>query len=271
VIRLLTSLVLVVIGAAAVFAQTVGTTFDMRGTWSAPDGTLVTVVQEGRRVEGQVLAPTEAMTAQWAWKRGDRLLNGVADMGFVKGSAFIHFPVRLQKQCPQVQEPSTDLELQVLSDVQMMGRFRALILRDDCTLVEGPWLPAEFTRQPFSLDASATEIAVVLQEGVLFDFDRADLKQSSLAVLKNIKALIIDQQRFARLAIDGHTDERGTDVYNDALSAHRAQAVEAWLTAAGVDSAVLHAKGWGRKHPIVPNTNSTNRAKNRRVEIRLER
>jgi outer membrane protein OmpA-like peptidoglycan-associated protein len=47
--------------------------------------------------------------------------------------------------------------------------------------------------------------------------------------------------------------------------------VARWLAAAGVGNGVLSAKGLGETRPVVPNTSAINRARNRRVEIRLEK
>ena len=80
---------------------------------------------------------------------------------------------------------------------------------------------------------------------------------------------MIDQQHYASVRIEGHTDDQGSTEHNDDLSARRAKAVAQWLAGAGVDDGLLSAKGLGETHPAVPNTSAINRAKNRRVEIRL--
>jgi outer membrane protein OmpA-like peptidoglycan-associated protein len=78
----------------------------------------------------------------------------------------------------------------------------------------------------------------------------------------------------AAVRIDGHTDGRGADSYNQSLSERRAAAVKAWLVQHGqAPSALITTRGFGRTKPIADNTkpdgsdNPDGRAKNRRVEI----
>ncbi len=67
--------------------------------------------------------------------------------------------------------------------------------------------------------------------------------------------------------IDGHTDDVGEEGANMTLSLQRAEAVRAALVEAGIDSRRVEVQGWGETRPLVPNTNSEARARNRRVEI----
>ena len=252
-------------------AQTPVAATELNGTWTSPGGSLVSLTQEGTAVRGRVLAPTAQMAAEWGWTSGDTLLEGVRNGADFVGSAYIHFAVTAKKTCPRVGPTKSDLELQLVDSTKLMGRFRNRILRADCTLVDGDWGPVVFTRQQFVLSETAKEIAIVVMDGILFDLDRAELKPSALAVLKNLKALVIDQQRYTHVTIEGHTDDQGSNQHNEDLSARRANAVARWLAGAGVDNGVLRAEGLGETHPVVPNTSAINRAKNRRVEIRLEK
>jgi outer membrane protein OmpA-like peptidoglycan-associated protein len=76
------------------------------------------------------------------------------------------------------------------------------------------------------------------------------------------------------VTIEGHTDGKGSDAYNQPLSEKRAQAVREWLVKNGGATATkITTKGWGKSKPIVPNTlpngsdDPDGRKKNRRVEI----
>ena len=77
----------------------------------------------------------------------------------------------------------------------------------------------------------------------------------------------IVRQQNVKLDIVGHTDSTGTEAYNQALSVRRAQAVRAYLIAAGIDAARLTASGKGESSPIASNDTRDGRAKNRRVEF----
>jgi outer membrane protein OmpA-like peptidoglycan-associated protein len=102
--------------------------------------------------------------------------------------------------------------------------------------------------------------------GVLFDFNKSTLKPESDAVLRQVSALIA-QDPALRLEIQGHTDNVGSDAYNQPLSLARANSVVAWLTQHGVAPARLTARGYGKTRPIATNATDEGRAQNRRVEI----
>jgi outer membrane protein OmpA-like peptidoglycan-associated protein len=69
------------------------------------------------------------------------------------------------------------------------------------------------------------------------------------------------------ISIEGHTDDRGNDQYNQKHSDARAQAVMKFLVDAGVPSARLQANGFGESRPIDDNKTDAGRARNRRVEF----
>jgi OOP family OmpA-OmpF porin len=70
-----------------------------------------------------------------------------------------------------------------------------------------------------------------------------------------------------RLRIDGHTDARGSDAYNQELSERRAQSVKDYLVAAGVSADRLETRGFGESRPIAPNDTPANLQQNRRTEL----
>lgn len=70
-----------------------------------------------------------------------------------------------------------------------------------------------------------------------------------------------------KLAINGYTDDTGSDAHNLTLSDGRAKAVQATLVAAGVKADRLQAKGYGRTNPLSANNGETGKAANRRVEL----
>lgn len=79
----------------------------------------------------------------------------------------------------------------------------------------------------------------------------------------------------ASATIDGHTDGKGDEAYNQKLSERRAESVRAWLAAHGA-SLGMATRGWGKKKPIAPNAkpdgkdDPEGRQKNRRVEIAVK-
>jgi outer membrane protein OmpA-like peptidoglycan-associated protein len=121
------------------------------------------------------------------------------------------------------------------------------------------------------------EIVIDLPSDVLFDFDKADLKRDAEGSLTKIAAIIKDKAK-GRVTVEGHTDGKGVDAYNQTLSEKRADAVKKWLAdKGGIVAARIETKGWGKTKPVAPNENpdgSDNlegRQKNRRVEIRMKK
>jgi len=73
------------------------------------------------------------------------------------------------------------------------------------------------------------------------------------------------------IELDGHSDNSGNRLTNRDLSRRRALAVMDYLKANGVPESQITLRFHGERYPLVPNTNPTNRAKNRRVNVHLER
>jgi outer membrane protein OmpA-like peptidoglycan-associated protein len=108
---------------------------------------------------------------------------------------------------------------------------------------------------------------------VNFDFDKSNIRDVDEAELK--KAIdFVRKYPGSRVQLEGHTDSKGTEEYNQKLSERRAEAVKQYLIEEGaVDRAMISATGYGELRPIAPNTtqdgkdNPEGRAENRRVEV----
>ena len=115
------------------------------------------------------------------------------------------------------------------------------------------------------------EIKINLAADVLFDFDKWDLRPEAGPALEKVVAVLQAYPKAAVL-IEGHTDGKGNDQYNQKLSERRADSVRSWLAAHGVGAAMT-THGWGKSRPVAPNTKPNGaddpegRRKNRRVEI----
>jgi outer membrane protein OmpA-like peptidoglycan-associated protein len=116
-----------------------------------------------------------------------------------------------------------------------------------------------------------TEIRIELSSDVLFDFDKADLLPKAIPELEKV-ATVLKSYPKASCTIEGHTDKKGSEEYNQKLSERRADSVKKWLLAKGLSNPMT-IRGWGAKKPVAPNTlpngrdNPDGRQKNRRVEI----
>ncbi len=137
----------------------------------------------------------------------------------------------------------------------------------------GKTLGIEGVLKELGAEVTETEIRIDLAADVLFDFDSADIKPEAEPSLQKL-ATVLKGNPGAEVSIEGHTDGKGADAYNQTLSEERAASVKQWLvTNAQVDGANITTRGWGKSKPIAPNTRSDGsddpegRAKNRRVEI----
>nr|WP_256358775.1 OmpA family protein [Pseudomonas sp. PDM27] len=73
------------------------------------------------------------------------------------------------------------------------------------------------------------------------------------------------------IELDGHSDNSGNRLTNRDLSRRRALAVMEFFKANGIQESQITLRFHGERYPLAPNTNNANRAKNRRVAVRLER
>ena len=101
---------------------------------------------------------------------------------------------------------------------------------------------------------------------VLFEFDSADLHADAMAQLGEV-VQTLKQQPALEADIVGHTDARGTESYNLALSQRRAEAVSDYLIASGVAVSRINTQWHGESEPAFPNTTDEFRELNRRVEV----
>ncbi|MCW3089029.1 MAG: OmpA family protein [Ferruginibacter sp.] len=104
--------------------------------------------------------------------------------------------------------------------------------------------------------------------GVYFSTAKYDINPNSkLALDKLVK--VFNNYPETNILIEGHTDDVGTEAYNETLSKQRANAVGNYLKSAGIASSRLTIKWYGETQPKVDNTSDANRAENRRVEFAI--
>jgi len=125
----------------------------------------------------------------------------------------------------------------------------------------------DMQRQLADLQAKQTDRGMVLTLGdVLFDTGAATLKPGADSVIDRLSQFMAKNQDI-KVMIEGHTDSRGSDEYNQDLSKRRAQAVQDALASRGIDRSRVNAVGKGEGFPVASNDNAAGRQQNRRVEI----
>jgi len=105
---------------------------------------------------------------------------------------------------------------------------------------------------------------------ILFAFNQSIIDSASYFILDELADAL---ERFDRvvLEVQGHTDNIGTEEYNQLLSEARAEAVKTALVHRAIDATRLRTRGFGFMLPVVPNDTEENRAKNRRTVFRILR
>lgn len=141
-----------------------------------------------------------------------------------------------------------------------------------------------FYSENFQIEKSYTELSpylkdislqptdvgtVVTLKNVFFDFDRSELKPESFVELNKLADYLM--KNAIRIEIGGHTDDQGSEEYNDRLSENRAKAVYDYLIQKGIPAERLQYKGYGMRLPVADNGTEEGRAANRRTEFKIVR
>ena len=108
----------------------------------------------------------------------------------------------------------------------------------------------------------------VIAHNEYFDFDKATVKKRYIPDIKKA-AKIMDKNAHLQLELVGHTDDVGTQAYNNKLGLARATAVMKILINSGVHPDRLRVMTYGENKPVAPNDTPYGRAKNRRVEVNV--
>lgn len=148
---------------------------------------------------------------------------------------------------------------------------------------EGYWPSIETLKLDEITNSEADTIVKVLimrpvnratVENVYFAFDMNDIREMYQDEMDTVIALMNKYEELI-VKIDGHTDSKGSDSYNMALSERRANAAKEYIVEQGIDPERILTEGFGETKPIAPNENpdgsdnEAGRAKNRRVEFKL--
>ncbi len=137
-------------------------------------------------------------------------------------------------------------------------------------------LPARFSKAYEDFRACTAKLLPVNYEQIRksqVGFPSGDVELDALgqAKLDIILQFLEADPSVNRIQLDGHSDNSGNRLTNRDLSRRRALAVEAYLVANGVPKEQITLRFHGERYPLVPNNSDANRARNRRVTLRLNR
>jgi peptidoglycan-associated lipoprotein len=168
-----------------------------------------------------------------------------------------------------------------------MARFKWLILviviammiipacaKKQVTPVEQPEEtipPAEVApiEQPAPPPPAVEKPVEIVLEDVFFDFDKYSIREDYKSVLSRNAELLMANPS-ARVLVEGHCDERGTNEYNMALGEKRAKAVIDFYTTYGIKSERLSMISYGEEKPFNTGHDEAAWAKNRRAHMVLQ-
>ncbi len=118
------------------------------------------------------------------------------------------------------------------------------------------------------VERNGDDIRLVMPGAITFDTGSDVLAPRFLSVL-NAVAEVLQRYDQTVLSIEGHTDSRGREAYNQKLSEQRAAAVQSYLEEAGISPERMSTQGLAARQPIASNETAEGRAQNRRVELNI--
>ncbi|WP_085724564.1 OmpA family protein [Pseudomonas sp. R37(2017)] len=123
---------------------------------------------------------------------------------------------------------------------------------------------------PDRIQVEPAQSEVITLSDVLFVFNQSDLTPTAESQLDALMSKFEDAD-VVSIKVVGHTDNVGSDAYNQALSERRASSVAEYLISQGVAPNKITSEGKGKSQPIADNETDAGRAKNRRVELHINR
>jgi outer membrane protein OmpA-like peptidoglycan-associated protein len=117
------------------------------------------------------------------------------------------------------------------------------------------------------LDLLTVETKMVFNN-ITFETNSAELNAESYSELNRLLSFM-ERNPELKIEISAHTDDVGSNEYNFRLSDKRAESVVKFLVSKNIDKSRVQSKGYGELQPLVANDSDENRAKNRRVEIKI--
>ena len=124
---------------------------------------------------------------------------------------------------------------------------------------------------PFLKDIPLRKIQMgetVILKNIFYESNSFELKNESIIEINKLRDFLV-KNKTIRIELSGHTDNVGTDSYNQKLSEKRANSVRDLLIKQGIVPERITSRGYGKSQPVTGNNNEEGRAQNRRTEFKI--
>lgn len=238
--------------------------------------------------EKKKVSPYVLAGAGYEWVEGER--PGYESNGFIQAGAGVEYKVNDKKDSPKIKVETKALQI-VGSDYDegnefsltagLAMPFSTKVQRDlddnPCPKkIEGPDQDRDGVldsvdqcpNTPCDFEVDEKGCPVKAELDIHFRTDSSQISQYSMNLIQNFAKFLM-KNKGSQVSLTGHTDWRGSDAYNMALSHRRANSVKNALVQLGVSANRLSTYGKGESEPIATNKTVEGMAKNRRTEVRL--
>lgn len=159
----------------------------------------------------------------------------------------------------------------ISKNIDLTNETESKVITQDITLIPLEQLLGmnlEDDNIEFKGDISKTERKLRINN-LFFNYRESEVLSQSYLELDRVVYLLRKYPVIKKVEIGGHTDNVGSDSYNESLSLQRAEEVMEYLIQKGIDPARLVAKGYGESSPVADNDTEEGRGQNRRVELKI--
>jgi peptidoglycan-associated lipoprotein len=183
--------------------------------------------------------------------------------------------VRLMNAESQVEETTTDMDgkfkfaLQGETEYSIIAEKTGFFTKKENVSTMGKTESEDMSvKIVIVMEEVVVDKAIVLKN-IYYDYDKADIRPDA-AVELDVLVAFLKNNPSVEIELSSHTDDRGSDKYNDALSQARANAAVAYIITKGVDKKRLKAKGYGKRKPVIKNASTeAEHESNRRTEFKV--
>lgn len=190
--------------------------------------------------------------------------------------------VALTKNGQPVGEVTTDASGKFTLSVDSLSPYRAVAERSGYfTATQSVSTPAPPAQEQLTEDISTIKVPVLLTlspikvnkaivvENIFYDYNKADIRPDAATELDKLVQTLVDNPKIT-IELSSHTDQRGKDAYNLALSQRRANSAVAYIISKGIDKSRITAKGYGETRLVLKNAKTEPEyQRNRRTEFKV--